>query len=552
MPDVVTPDEHEPQPLVSATAGKPLADGQTALTSNTRFRDLPLMAETQRAIAQGFGYEFCSPVQEAAIPVALQGYDLLARAKTGTGKTLAFLIPSIERVVRLGLAGPGQCGLLILSPTRELTAQTAHEAKVLTSHFAPTLGLGVQVMIGGTNVKSETTTLVSRGSAAIMIATPGRLEAHLADTSGFRGRFGALRMLVFDEADQLLDMGFKPTIDKILRAIPPPASRQTLLFSATVPSTIKQIAAYALRPGDAQRHIDCVGTEHDATADALDQYYVVCELPQLLPTMFALLSAQAAQPNAKVIVFFVTARMTQFFAELCNDAGLAVLEIHSRKSQAQREKTSKQFRDAQSAILFSSDVSARGLDYPDVTFVLQVGCASSREQYVHRTGRSARAGKTGTGLLLLCDFETFFLNELSALPVQNWVACGGQGATNEMPAVLASALGRVGANAGTGEEVDRGAQAYQAWLGYYNGLQRKLRWSPEELVAMANRFAILIGCVRSWRGAHPRACTHACCMRPPAPLAGACAPRLTLTANALLRPPSGAPRTRPSRRASPL
>lgn len=497
---MVVDDAHlaeEAQPLTSATAGKALVQGQTALTSNTRFRDLPLMRETQLAMAQGFGYEFCSPVQEAAIPVALQGYDLLARAKTGTGKTLAFLVPSIECVVRNGLAGAGQCGLLILSPTRELTAQTAHEAKVLTSYFPASLGLGVQVMIGGTNVKSETSGLVSRGSAAILIATPGRLDAHLSDTAGYRGRFGSLRALVFDEADQLLDMGFKPTIDKILRALPPPASRQTLLFSATVPTTIKQIAAYALRPGDAQRHIDCVGSEHDATADALDQYYLVCALPQLLPTMFQLLCAQAAQPNAKVIVFFVTARMTQFFAELCNDAGLPVLEIHSRKSQQAREKTSRQFRDATSAILFSSDVSARGLDYPDVTFVLQVGCASSREQYVHRTGRSARAGKTGTGLLLLCDFETFFLGELSSLPVQDWVNCGGQPATEQVPSNLHAALARVGASAGRGEEADRGAQAYQAWLGFYNGLQRKLRWSPEQLVAMANRFAGLIGCARA-------------------------------------------------------
>jgi ATP-dependent RNA helicase MSS116 len=480
-------------PLVSSTAHKPLVEGQTALTSNTRFRDLPLSAEMQRALAQGFGYEFCSPVQEAAIPVALQGYDLLARAKTGTGKTLAFLIPSIERLARMGLAGPGHCGLLVLSPTRELTAQTANESKILTSHFSAALRLTVQVMIGGTNVKTETNTLARSGSAAILIATPGRLESHLKETAGFQARFSGLRGMIFDEADQLLDMGFKPTIDKILRMLPPPATRQTLLFSATVPHTVKEIAAHALRPGDQQRHIDCVGSDLDATADALDQYFLTCSLAQLLPTMFSLLAAQAAQPNAKVIVFFVTARMTQFFAELCCDAGLPVLEVHSRKSQAARDKTSKQFRDATSAILFSSDVSARGLDYPDVTFVLQIGCASSREQYVHRTGRSARAGKTGTGLLLLCDFETFFLRELSSLPVRDWVACGGAPATEAMPPALSHALRRVGATAGQGDEVDRGAQAYQAWLGYYNGLQRKMQWTPEQLVATANQFALLIG-----------------------------------------------------------
>lgn len=451
-----------------------------AVTSQVRFADLPLVDPIQRALAEGFKYEFCTPVQALAIPPILTGFDVLARAKTGTGKTLAFLIPSFQRMVtNPASSANGKAHVLVLSPTRELTSQTSNEASVLGAFFQP--HVDVQTMIGGTNINSERSRLRGQGPAPILIATPGRLADHLKSETMV---IAHVHTLIFDEADQLLDMGFKETIDYVLSQAP--RARQTLLFSATMPQAVREISARALRQGDAQRFIDCVGEgEKDKAADLLDQYFLVVPLQEILPTVFGLLKQLTQAPNAKIIVFFVTARMVQFFAELCNNAGLPVLEIHSRKSQSARDKASREFREARSAVLFSSDVSARGLDYPDVTNVLQVGCASSREQYLHRVGRSARAGKGGVALLILCPFEAFFLKEIQDLPLNEW-----PGTNVGVPVELHAAIRRVGSSA---DSEERGAQAYAAFLGYYNGLRRKLGWDPTRLVLVANEFATIIG-----------------------------------------------------------
>jgi len=430
---------------------------------------------TQAAMAQGFGYEYCSPVQEKSIPVSLQGFDVLARARTGTGKTLGFLIPAIESLVSATQSGErrqqGSCAILVLSPTRELSTQISDEAKKLLRFHQ---NIGVSIMMGGTNADKERRQMGSGGPGPqlLLVATPGRLEDHLYNTPGFRARFDDLRTFVLDEADQMLDMGFRPTITKILAALPPPAKRQTLLFSATVPKEMQQIASKALRPGDQQRFVDCVGEGAEQTATKLEQFWLTVPLDSLLPAMWNVISGQiAADPNHKIIVFFVTARCTQFFAEFFNAGGIPVMDIHSRKSQSARSKTSEKFRDAKQAVLFTSDVSARGMDYPDVTFVLQVGAPSSKEQYVHRTGRSARAGKSGVGMLLLCDWETFFLRDVRDLPLKPWQ---GGSIPLDMSPGLSRATAWVKSQQGLSEEVNRGAQAYQAWLGYYNGLQRKI------------------------------------------------------------------------------
>ena len=247
-----------PQP-----AAAPAPPAPSLLQSTTRFASLPLSPQTQQAMAQGFGYEYCTPVQEKSIPVALQGYDVLARARTGTGKTLGFLIPAIESLVASGeRVQPGTCAILVLSPTRELSTQISTEAKTLLRFHS---GIAVQLMMGGTNAEKERRQMMGAGPSTLLVATPGRLEDHLTNTQGFAQRFLGLRTFVLDEADQMLDMGFRPTITKILAALPPPATRQTLLFSATVPTEMQQIAAKALRPGDQQRFVDCVGEGAEAT-----------------------------------------------------------------------------------------------------------------------------------------------------------------------------------------------------------------------------------------------------------------------------------------------
>ena len=305
------------------------------------------------------GYEFMTRVQEASLPVCLSGKDVLARAKTGTGKTLAFLIPSIERLARApGGVPPGGVHVLVLSPTRELAIQISKEADALLTHHA----LKAQVVYGGTNMRSEQTRLASQ-RCDILVATPGRLVDHIQNTGGCKERLAHCRVAVLDEADQLLDMGFRDSLDKILATLP--TTRQTLFFSATIPAGVRAVAAAALRRDHC--FVDTVGDEEPHTNVQVNQCLVVAPFEAQVPMLVHLVRAAAAAPAHKVLAFFCTARQTQFHAELLNAMGTPVLEIHSRMSQAQRERASAAFRAATCAILFSSDVSARGVDYPDVT-----------------------------------------------------------------------------------------------------------------------------------------------------------------------------------------
>lgn len=281
------------------------------------------------------------------------------------GKTLGFLIPSFERL----LAAPvprASVGILVISPTRELASQIAVEAKAL-ARFHPSFS--VACVVGGTNVNADAAMLRDR-TPAILVATPGRLN-DLLQNGGAAGRFASLRVLVFDEADRLLDMGFRPAIDALLAALPPKATRQTMLFSATYPSNIQSLAAYALRPAPA--FVDTVGETETQTAERVDQSFLITPMEQTAAALWSAIRAHAAaEPDYKVMAFFVTARLTQFYSELFQAMGAPVLEMHSRKSQPARTKAAAAFRASSRQVMFSSDVSARGVDYPDVTLVVQV------------------------------------------------------------------------------------------------------------------------------------------------------------------------------------
>lgn len=404
----------------------------------------------------------------------------------------------------------GVISVLVISPTRELATQISKEASaVLTHHpykaqvvygallplrprFPTSVGPHARrrgnspapssfphpPLPGGTNMNSEKGRL-ERDRCDVLIATPGRLTDHIQNTGGFRDRLSGLRVLILDEADQLLDMGFRRDIERILAALP--RERQTLLFSATMPPEVRTVAGLALRRDHA--FVDTVGEEASHTHEHVRQRAMVAPLEAQQSALLDLLrSLQRADPEHKVIVFFVTARATQFHAELFALLGVPALEIHSRKSQAQRDRASAQFRAARSGFLFTSDVSARGVDYPDVTAVVQVGAPADRSQYIHRLGRTARAGKVGEGFLLLCPFEQFVLRELRDLPVE----------MVDPPAPDRRALDEVQAAL---RRVDSktAEQCYQAWLGYYNGSLRKLGWSKEQLVQQANFFSAVIG-----------------------------------------------------------
>lgn len=459
--------------------------------TESRFDALNISEQSRRALAQTFKYEYMSAVQSQTLPILLQGTDCLAKAKTGTGKTLAFLIPTVENIVKTRSTGGMRnedIFALVLSPTRELAAQIASEADILLTFQT---GYKVVTVVGGTNINRDKTNM--QGRVDILVATPGRLLDHLQQ--GVSNRMRNLKVLIFDEADQLLDMGFRPDVERILSLLPSKGSRQTLLFSATVPKAVQEIARTALRPG--YGFIDTVGEEQEQTHAHVQQELIVCEDRDQALTMADILQKEVAASNAagrnyKIIVFFTTARVTQYYAQFFNTfprdflGGTNVLEIHSRKSQSARTSTSNQFRDARNAIMFSSDVSARGLDYPDVSFVMQCGL-TDREQYIHRLGRTARAGKSGHGALMIAPYEERYMQRnLKGLPVKPLSSVP----TAQTVAVVQRALGGVEHNT----TLKTSAQmAYGAWLGYYNSNLSKCGWDKAHLVQMANMFASYLG-----------------------------------------------------------
>lgn len=258
------------------------------------------------------------------------------------------------------------------------------------------------------------------------------------------------------------------------------------MFSATIPQSLQEIARNALRPG--YQFIDTVGQDADQTHQHVTQELVVMNLEDQIPSILSVLMREMSVPNFKIIVFFTTARLTGYMARLFQELKFKVLEIHSRKSQSQRTKCSDEFRDGKNMILFSSDVSARGMDYPDITFVLQVGL-TEREQYIHRLGRTARAGKEGRGMLLLAPFEEHTmrraLSDIALIPVS--------ASSLNMPVVRPLTAGALAAVTRDEEFRKAAEQAYGAWLGFYNSNLKKCGWDKPELVVNANIYSRYLG-----------------------------------------------------------
>jgi ATP-dependent RNA helicase MSS116 len=479
----------------SASSSAPAAaDGGTKLAHITdrRFADLEISSESRRALSEVFKYQFMTAVQAETLPLILKSgsQDCLAKAKTGTGKTLAFMIPTIEKITKKTNRRMTDINCLVISPTRELAQQiTAETEKLLTFH--KDYLRKVVTCVGGTNKNRDVKAL--RGSTPIVVATPGRLLDHLQN-GDLASRMANLDCLILDEADQLLDMGFRPDVERILRLLQPShGTRQTLLFSATIPDQVNEIANIALRPG--WNFVDTVGEDSEQTHMHVQQQLMITSQDRLVHDLFCVLDRETSAAGGcyKIIVFFTTARLTGFMAEMFNsvssETGYSVLEIHSRKAQNARERASEQFRKSGSAVLFSSDVSARGMDYPDVTFVLQVGL-TDRSQYIHRLGRTARAGKDGKGGLLLADYEEQHMrrSELKDMPLELIAV--------PVTARVSGIAERAVKNVSSDKVLRNSAeQAYRAWLGYYNGHLKKVRWDKRRLVEQANMFGTEVGLV---------------------------------------------------------
>mmetsp|Transcript_18371 Transcript_18371/g.36810 ORF Transcript_18371/g.36810 Transcript_18371/m.36810 type:complete len:603 (+) Transcript_18371:96-1904(+) len=455
---------------------------QLAHMTQHKFANLQISSESRKAMAEVFKYEYMTAVQAETLPLILKDdTDCLAKAKTGTGKTLAFMIPTIEKILTNTRKNSNDINCLVISPTRELAQQIGAETKkLLTFHQAHLRK--VVICVGGTNKNKDVRAL--QGTTPIVVATPGRLLDHLKD--GLANRMTNLSCLVFDEADQLLDMGFRPDIERILALLNPSAqTRQTLLFSATIPPTVTEIAKIAMHPK--YHFVDTVGKDSEQTHERVQQQVMISNQEDQVRSIMAILERETSNKPYKIIVFFTTARLTGFLAELFNSVssqtGYKVLEIHSRKAQKARERASEEFRKSKNAVMFTSDVTARGMDYPDVTFVLQVGL-TDRAQYIHRLGRTARAGKEGKGGLLLSNYEEAHMvkKELKGMPLEPTPI----NVSVKTSAVVEQAKQNVGKDKTLRVSAE---QAYRAWLGYYNGHLKKVRWDKKLLVQQANLWA---------------------------------------------------------------
>ncbi|KAL7544710.1 hypothetical protein ACHAWF_008071 [Thalassiosira exigua] len=468
------------------------------LLTNVDFSDrTDLHPASKRALAE-MSLERMTEIQARTYDAALSGRDVLGRARTGTGKTIAYLLPAIERLLRSERYIVGEnVGILVISPTRELANQIGDEAEKLVKHHRE---LSVQVAFGGTKVARDISKLKNR-RPSILVATPGRL-LDLLQTAVIGGtRFckimSSTPLVVLDETDQLLDMGFRREIQKILSHLPRNKDRQTLLFSATIPKELKAIMAETMSSDYIE--VDCIRDGDDGEASTQthahikQSHAIIASMDQYVPSVIRVVKEAAkAEGGHKIVVFFPTARMVSFFADLFNlVVDLPVLEIHSKKSQSYRNRVSEQFRSATSAILLTSDVSARGVDYPGVTHVIQFGMPSSREQYVHRLGRTGRAGAEGKGWLVLNSFESLFLEELKNISVPKDLALVELLNRTELDGtddLMLTLLNRVQSR--DKDLVKSGEGAYQAFLGYYLGQMKRVRMKrKEQLVEIAKDFS---------------------------------------------------------------
>ncbi|XP_077089317.1 putative ATP-dependent RNA helicase DDX10 [Siphateles boraxobius] len=354
-----------------------------------KFSDFPLSKKTLKGllVAQ---YRQPTEIQRQTIGFALRGKDVLGAAKTGSGKTLAFLIPVLECLYREQWTADDGLGALIISPTRELAYQTFEVLRKIGKNHEFSAGL----IIGGKDLKGESEKIHRTN---IIICTPGRLLQHMDETSTFHA--SNLHMLVLDEADRILDMGFADTLNAIVENLP--KTRQTLLFSATQTRSVKDLARLSLKDPE---YVWVHEQAKFSTPATLEQNYVVCELHQKINMLFSFLRSHLQK---KIIVFFACCKEVQYlFRVFCRlRPGISVLALHGKQQQMKRVEVYNDFVRKTSAVLFATDIAARGLDFPAVNWVLQFDCPEDANTYIHRVGRAARYKEEGEALLVLLPSE---------------------------------------------------------------------------------------------------------------------------------------------------
>merc|ERR1719500_396801 len=373
------------------------------ILSDRKFASLAsVVSESTLKGIEDMGIEMMTEIQGQTIPHLLEGRDLVGAAKTGSGKTLSFLVPSVELVNKLKFMPRNGTGVIIISPTRELSMQTFGVLRELLKHHYHTYGL----IMGGANRNSEKQKL--QKGINILVATPGRLLDHLQNTKDFL--YKNLQCLIIDEADRILDVGFEEEMKKIIKLLP--KKRQTMLFSATTTKKTEDLVKVALKKEPIYIGIEekTQDTKGMATVAGLEQGYVVCPSDKRFLLLFTFLKKNR---NKKVMVFFSSCMSVKFHHELLNYIDLACMSIHGKQKQTKRTTTFFQYCNADSGILLCTDVAARGLDIPDVDWIVQYDPPDDPKEYIHRVGRTARGeGGKGHALMILRPEELGFLRYL--------------------------------------------------------------------------------------------------------------------------------------------
>ena len=372
-----------------------------AKEGETRFHDIGLRDELMHAIAD-LGFQYCSPIQAACLPQTLQGHDAIGKAQTGTGKTAAFLITIFNDMLCNPMEGErfvGEPRALVIAPTRELVMQIAEDAADLAKHTE----LKVVTLIGGMDYQKQLNRL-HNDVVDLVVATPGRL----LDFMGRRDLFlDHIEVLVLDEGDRMLDMGFIPQVKRIVRATPRKESRQTLLFSATFTQDIISLSQqWTYEPVS----ID-IEPEHVAT-DSVDQKVFLVSSEQRSRVLKNLLRGDHAD---SVIVFANRRDQVRRLYEKLRKSGVSCGMLSGEIPQNKRTRTLEQFKSGEIKVLVATDVAGRGIHVSGISHVVNYNLPEDPEDYVHRIGRTGRAGATGTSISFACEDEAFLLPDIEQL-----------------------------------------------------------------------------------------------------------------------------------------
>ncbi|MGB2272514.1 MAG: ATP-dependent RNA helicase RhlB [Pseudomonadales bacterium] len=368
---------------------------------STRFHDLDLPLPMMHAIAD-LGFEYCSPIQAAILPHTLDGLDAVGKAQTGTGKTAAFLITAICDLLANPISDErytAEPRVVVIAPTRELVMQIAKDAEDLTKHT----DLHVEMLIGGVDYAGQLKR-IQRNVVDIVVATPGRLIDFMT-----RGdlQLGLVEIMVIDEADRMLDMGFIPQVRRIVRACPPKDQRQTLLFSATFTEDVIRLTE--------QWTIDPVRIEMEpdrVAADTVDQKVYMVGAKDKFQVLKNILKSNNV---SSAIVFANRRDQTRWLFDKLNKTSITCGMLSGEVAQQKRTSTLKRFKDGSIKVLVATDVAGRGIHINGISHVINYNLPEDPEDYVHRIGRTGRAGETGTSISLACEDDAFMLLDIEAL-----------------------------------------------------------------------------------------------------------------------------------------